>query len=146
MACWLTIWLTHSSHMNISFLALCVWRQILPVDGKWWQMVGNWNADQKYFWSIFNYVSSKKFQKKFNCLLNWPDIWPNLHFPDAFLVHILGNFISQAYISLTHWIFLHIFCLGMLEIDNGWSDMAWLMNCPKMRLSIRPLTCWSDDW
>ena len=89
-------------------------------DGRW-QVI---EKPQNFLWSTLNYLSSKNFKK--SILINW-----ETHKMCISLSFLYKFENLEAYISLNIDISLHIFCLGMLGIDNEWSDMAWQLNCPQ---------------
>ena len=89
--------------------------------------------------------------------MSWGDIWPNGSMtrsltkcqpdpkPDLWvegymwcLLFLYTFETLEAEISLHIVTFLHIYCLGMLGIDCGWSDMAWQMSpTPREGISLK---------
>ena len=65
---------------------------------------------QKHFFNIMNFVGIGSHMTSF-----------------LFPCHYSMHFYVYMPISVYIFIFLHIFCLRMLGIDSGWSDIAWQM-------------------
>ena len=78
----------------------------------------------------------------------WPEAWPHVNLTQSLIFRWRG--ICDVYYFYTHlklWrliylfillFFWHIFCLGMLGLDCGWSDMAWQMSpTPREGISFK---------
>ena len=135
---WLVGWLACWFTLNMNIFISCIvyikkywqWNYFIScIDciKKYWQWMvsdGRWQVIEKpqnFLWSTLNYLSSKNFKKVYLNQLRDTQMCISLSF-----LYKFENL--EAYISLNIDISLHIFCLGMLGIDNEWSDMAWQLN------------------